>query len=122
MRATLEGVLTEPAFERMIALAGDLRRSIAHTIDTRRLPWNVVQLGCRVEYGFSPSPPRNGTTAKAAADRDLEAYLHLHLLNRGVLITPFHNMVLMSPSTTAADVAAHDRNFTAAVDELLGAD
>ena len=122
MRATLEGVLTEPAFERMIALAGDLRRSIAHTIETRRLPWNVVQLGCRVEYGFSPSPPRNGTTAKAAADRDLEAYLHLHLLNRGVLITPFHNMVLMSPSTTAADVAAHDRRFTAAVDELLGAD
>lgn len=119
IRATLEGVLTEVAFARMIPLAGELHRSIARLIESRRLPWNVVQLGCRVEYGFQPTPAPNGAVAKAAADRDLEAYLHLYLLNRGVLLTPFHNMALISPATAEADLAMHDRCFTAAVDELL---
>lgn len=119
MRATLENVLTAAAFDRMIPLAGELHRRIRAVIESRALPWNVVQLGCRVEYGFRPTPAPNGTLARAAADRELEAYLHLHLLNRGVLITPFHNMVLMSPATSMDDVAAHDRLFAAAVDELL---
>ncbi|HUY83857.1 MAG TPA: transaminase [Steroidobacteraceae bacterium] len=122
MRATLERVLTEAAFARMISLAGELQRSIRRVIESRALPWNVVQLGCRVEYGFRPTPAPNGSAAKAAADRDLESYLHLYLLNRGVLITPFHNMALMSPATTPADVALHDRLFAAAVDELIAAD
>jgi glutamate-1-semialdehyde 2,1-aminomutase len=118
MRATLEQVLTAAAFDRMITLAGELHRSIQRLIATRQLPWNVVQLGCRVEYGFRPNPARNGTEAHACADRELESYLHLYLLNRGVLITPFHNMVLMSPTTTLDDLALHDRIFTAAIDEL----
>ena len=120
IRATLEQVLTPVAFERMIALAGELRQSIEHLIDSRQLPWSVTQLGCRVEYSFLREPPPNGTLAHQGADRQLESYLHLYLLNRGVLITPFHNMVLMSPASTAADVALHDRLFTAAVDELIG--
>jgi glutamate-1-semialdehyde 2,1-aminomutase len=119
MRATLEQVLTAAAFERMIPLAGELHRSVQRLIDSRRLPWNVVQLGCRVEYGFQPEPAQNGTVAHASADRELESYLHLYLLNRGVLITPFHNMVLMSPATTLDDVYLHDRLFTAAIDELI---
>jgi glutamate-1-semialdehyde 2,1-aminomutase len=119
MRATLEQVLTATAFERMIALAGELRRSIAQLIASRRLPWNVTQLGCRVEYSFQPQPASNGTIAHQGIDRELDAFLHLYLLNRGVLITPFHNMVLVSPATTAEDIALHDRQFTAAVDELL---
>jgi glutamate-1-semialdehyde 2,1-aminomutase len=119
MRATLEHVLTAEAFEHMIALATTLARSIERLIASRRLPWNVTQLGCRVEYSFQPQPALNGTAAHAGVDRELESYLHLYLLNRGVLITPFHNMVLMSPASTVADVALHDRLFTAAIDELL---
>jgi glutamate-1-semialdehyde 2,1-aminomutase len=119
VRATLEHVLTPATFERMIALAVELRQSIERLIASRQLPWNVTQLGCRVEYSFLPQPPPNGTVAHQGADRPLESYLHLYLLNRGVLITPFHNMVLISPASTAVDVALHDRLFTAAVDELF---
>jgi glutamate-1-semialdehyde 2,1-aminomutase len=119
MRATLEQVLTVQSFEHTIALAGELRRSIERLIHSRRLPWNVVQLGCRVEYSFLPEPATNGTLAHQGSDHELDAFLHLYLLNRGVLITPFHNMVLIAPTTTAADVALHDRLFSAAVDELL---
>ncbi len=122
MRATLEQVLTAEAFDHMISLATGLRESIEQMIGTRRLPWNVTQLGCRVEYSFQPQPAANGTAAHAGLDRDLEAYLHLYLLNRGVLITPFHNMVLMSPASTAADVTLHDRLFSAAVNEILARD
>ncbi len=83
------------------------------------LPWHVTQLGCRAEYGFTAPPPRNGTEAHAATDHELERYLHLYALNRGVMITPFHNMALMSPATTAADVDRHTEVFAEAVAELL---
>jgi glutamate-1-semialdehyde 2,1-aminomutase len=119
IRATLEEVLTPAAFERMIGLAGGLRQSIERLIASRQLPWSVTQLGCRVEYSFLPEPPHNGTVAHQGADRQLESYLHLYLLNRGVLITPFHNMVLISPASTAADVALHDHLLSAGVDELF---
>ena len=121
MRATLEQVLTPASFEHTISLATELRRSIERLIQSRRLPWNVTQLGCRVEYGFLPWPPHNGTLAHQGADRELDAFLHLYLQNRGVLITPFHNMVLISPTTTMEDVALHDRLLSAAVDELFPA-
>ena len=81
--------------------------------------WSVTQLGCRAEYRFDPEPARNGTQAHAAADHELERFLHLHALNRGVLITPFHNMALMAPTTTEADVDLHTRVFGEAVAELL---
>jgi glutamate-1-semialdehyde 2,1-aminomutase len=119
MRATLAQVLTAEAFDRMISLASELCRSIERLIGSRRLPWHVTQLGCRVEYSFQPQPVTNGTAAHAGVDRELDSYLHLYLLNRGVLITPFHNMVLISPASTSADVALHDRLFAAAIDELL---
>jgi glutamate-1-semialdehyde 2,1-aminomutase len=120
MRATLEQVLTPKAFERMIALATVLRESIERLIEAEQLPWNVTQLGCRVEYSFLPQAARDGSSAHAGADRELESYLHLYLLNRGVLITPFHNMVLISPATTAADVEQHAQHFSAAIKELFG--
>jgi glutamate-1-semialdehyde 2,1-aminomutase len=119
IRATLEHVLTGPAFSRMISLAGELRASIERVISAHRLAWNVTQLGCRVEYRFQLQPAANGTLAYQGADRELETYLHLYLLNRGVLITPFHNMALVSPATTAADLALHEHHFAAAIDELL---
>jgi glutamate-1-semialdehyde 2,1-aminomutase len=120
MRATLEHVLTYDAFTVMIALADHYTAGVADFIESRRLPWNIVQVGARAEYRFCPVPPRNGGEAHAAADSALDEYLHLYLANRGVLITPFHNMALMCPATTDADVDTHTTLFAEAVDDLLG--
>ena len=92
---------------------------VAETIGAHGLPWHVTQLGCRAEYRFSPTPPKTGAEAAAAIDADLDRYMHLYALNRGVILTPFHNMALMSPATTEADVDAHGKVFRAAVQELL---
>ena len=119
MRATLGEVLTEEAFERMIPLAERWTDGVAEAIAESGLPWHVTRLGCRAEYLFGPEPPRNGTEAHAAGDFALERYMHLHALNRGVLLTPFHNMALMSPATTEADVDRHTEVFGDAVSELL---
>ena len=89
-------------------------------IARRRGPWNIVPPGARGEYPFCPRPPRSGGESKAAADPVLDEYLHLYLANRGVLITPFHNMALMCPATTSADVDGHTELFAAAADDLLG--
>ena len=64
-------------------------------------------------------PPRDGSTSAACADEELDEYLHLYLANRGVLITPFHNMALMCPDTSEQDVAMHTRLFGEAVDALV---
>jgi glutamate-1-semialdehyde 2,1-aminomutase len=120
MRATLEHVLTDAAFAHTVPLAERFAAGVEEVIGRHGLPWHVTRLGCRAEYGFTAPPPRNGTEAFAAADHELERYLHLHALNRGVMITPFHNMALMSPRTTEADVDRHTEVFAAAVGELLG--
>ena len=103
-RACLSEVLTDEAFARMTAtttrLAGQLRADIA----AAGLPWSVSQLGARVEYRFADPPPRNGTRSEAAADPELDDYLHVFAANRGVLLTPFHNMALTCPDTTESDV------------------
>jgi len=119
MRATLEHVLTDDAFAAMIALADRFTAGVGGVIESRRLPWNIVQLGARAEYRFWPRPPRSGGESNAAADEALDEYLHLYLANRGVLITPFHNMALMCPATTDADVDGHTELFAAAADDLL---
>ncbi len=120
MRATLTEVLTPRAYEHMIPLAGQFAAGVTDTISSRGLPWHVTQLGCRAEYRFQAAPPRNGTEAHAAADPELERYFHLYAMNRGVLITPFHNMALMSPVTSAAAVDRHTGVFGEAVADLLG--
>jgi glutamate-1-semialdehyde aminotransferase len=119
MRATLESVLTEEAFERMIGLGERFEDGVRGVIDSHRLPWHVTRLGCRVEYAFSPEEPRNGAEAAAAQDRELDRFLHLHALNRGILMTPFHNMALISPATTAEDVDRHTDAFGLAVEDLF---
>jgi glutamate-1-semialdehyde 2,1-aminomutase len=116
MRATLGQVLTDDAWAHTIPLAARFAAGVREAMGDR--PWNVTQLGCRAEYRFEPSPARNGTQAHAASDPKLERYLHLHALNRGVLLTPFHNMALMAPTTTAADVDRHTEIFAEAVAEL----
>ncbi|MGZ8618331.1 MAG: aspartate aminotransferase family protein [Actinomycetota bacterium] len=121
MRATLGEVLTDEAFERMIALGERFEQGVQEVIDTRGLPFHVTRLGCRVEYLFRPDRARNGTEAAAAQDDELDPFIHLYLLNRGILMTPFHNMALMSPATSAEDVDRHTEVFAQAADELIGA-
>ena len=118
VRATLGEVLTEEAFARMTALGERLADGLAAAIAAAGMPWHVTRLGARAEYRFSPRRPRNGGESAAAGDEALERFLHLHALNRGVLITPFHNMALVSPATTVADVDRHTEVFAAALEEL----
>ena len=118
MRATLEHVLTPPAFERMMALAQRFTDGVAAQIRAANLSWNVTRLGARAEYTFTANPPRNGTESYAASDFELERFLHLYALNRGVLLTPFHNMALVCPATTEADIDAHTKIFAEATHEL----
>jgi glutamate-1-semialdehyde 2,1-aminomutase len=116
MRATLEHVLTDDAFARMIALGERWADGVRESIGRHGLPWEVQRLGCRAEYWFTPTPPRNGGEAANADDHELARFTHLYALNRGILLTPFHNMALMSPATTEDDVDAHSRVF----DEMCG--
>ena len=120
VRATLEHVLTDDAFGRTIPLADRFSADVSQTIEDAAFPWHVTQLGCRAEYRFRPTPPRTGAEAAAAIDTELDRYVHVHALNRGVLLTPFHNMALMSPATTPSDVEAHSDVFAQAVEDLVG--
>jgi glutamate-1-semialdehyde 2,1-aminomutase len=119
MRATLEHVLVQEAYDRTIPLAQRWTDGVQSVIDAYALPWHVTRLGCRAEYWFSPTPPRNGAQAAAAADSDLDRYMHLAALNRGVLLTPFHNMALIAPATTDADIDRHTTVFRESVEALL---
>jgi glutamate-1-semialdehyde aminotransferase len=120
IRATLGEVMTEEAFERMIPLAERWERGVADVIASRGVPWHVTRLGARAEYHFMPDQPRNGSEQAAHGDFELERFLHLYAMNRRILMTPFHNMALMSPATTEADVERHTEVFASAVDELFG--
>jgi glutamate-1-semialdehyde 2,1-aminomutase len=120
MRATLEHVLTPAAFAHMIPLAEQFAEGVANAIAEAALPWHVTRLGCRAEYLFHPHPPRNGGEAAAAMDFELERFMHLYALNRGVLLTPFHNMALMSPVTAPEDIDQHTKVFRDAAKELVG--
>jgi glutamate-1-semialdehyde 2,1-aminomutase len=119
MRATLEHVLTDGAFAGMVDLATQFAGGVQRTIDDTGVPWSVSQLGARAEYRFVSPAPHDGTASAAAGDDELDEYFHLSLLNRGVLITPFHNMALMCPATTKADVDLHTQLFAAAVGDLV---
>jgi glutamate-1-semialdehyde 2,1-aminomutase len=119
-RATLAEVLTDEAFAGMVSVATGFADGVEALIAEYGLPWSVSQLGARVEYRFTPHPPRTGGESAAAADPELEDYLHVYLANRGVLLTPFHNMALMSPATGPADAARHHDVFRAALADLVG--
>jgi glutamate-1-semialdehyde 2,1-aminomutase len=120
MRATLEHVLTPAAFESMIALCERYVSGAEQILARTGLPWTITRLGARAEYRFCPRPPRTGAESAAAADEDLDEYLHLYLANRDVLLTPFHNMALMCPATTNADVDRLLVAFAGAASELAG--
>lgn len=119
-RATLEHVLTDDAFAHMIRLSERFEAGVRAGIAAHALPWSVSRLGARTEYRFTDPAPRTGTESAAASDEELEDFLHLYLANRGVLLTPFHNMALMCPATTEQDVDAHTSLFADALAELTG--
>ena len=119
MRATLEHVMTPAAFDQMVPLADAWADGVQAGIEAVGADWHVTRLGARAEYAFSSRPPRDGQEAHDADDFELQQYLHLYALNRGILLTPFHNMALMSPATTVADVDAHTEMFGACLKELL---
>jgi glutamate-1-semialdehyde 2,1-aminomutase len=119
MRATLEHVLTKDAFEKMIDLATYFTNGVNELFDKYELPWAINQLGTRAEYRFAKPYPKTGTAAYESADGELEDFLHLYLANRGILLTPFHNMALMCPTTTKADVDRHQEVFEEAIKLLV---
>ncbi|MGC4110674.1 MAG: transaminase [Nocardioides sp.] len=118
-RATLATSLRAEDFAVAVPLAERFTDGVASVIAEHGLPWSVQRLGCRGEYWFCP-PPRTGAEAAAAVDDELESLLHLWTLNRGVLLTPFHNMALFSPLHSADDVDRHTAAFAEAVAALVG--
>lgn len=120
IRSTLSEVLTPEVYPEMIRLATDWTTGVQDAIDTCGVGWQVTQLGCRSEYSFLPHTPRHGKEAADADDFELQQYLHLHALNRGILLTPFHNMALISPATTQDDVDRHTAAFNEALADLVG--
>jgi len=122
MRTNLEKVMTEEAYDRMTTLAERLANGIKEVIRSTGLPWHVIRLGARVEYGYSfqPRPPRNGSEAQVGEDLELDRLMHLMALNRGILLTPFHYMALVSPETTENDVDRYNEVFAECVDLLSG--
>jgi len=122
MHATLTEVLTDEAYSRMIPLGDRWADGVDSGIAAYDLPWHCNRLGARAEYSFAPRPPRSGSEAFAAGDFEVEQLVHLYALNRGILLTPFHNMALMSPATTEADVDRHTEVFHACLRELVRED
>ncbi len=120
IRATLTEVLTDEAFARMMPLGERWATGVDGLIRANDVPWHVTRLGARAEYHFMPDLPRNGSEQWAHGDTELERFLHLWAMNRGVLMTPFHNMALMSPATTAGDIDRHTTVFGEAVEALFG--
>jgi glutamate-1-semialdehyde 2,1-aminomutase len=119
IRTTLANVLTEATFARMIPLGERWTSGVQATIEEFGVPWHVSRLGCRAEYLFRTQLPRNGAEAAQGMDFELQQYMHLHALNRGILLTPFHNMALMCPATTESDVDRHTAAFREAVRSLV---
>ena len=120
IRATLGEVLTPESYPAMIDQATRWTQGVSQALEDWNVPWQVTQLGTRAEYSFLPHAPHDGGEAAHADDFELQQYLHLHALNRGILMTPFHNMALMSPATSSQDVDAHTAHFREAVESLFG--
>lgn len=119
IRAVLEHVMTDEAYSRMIASAHRLEEGVSRVIQAYGLPWHVTRIGARAEYMFSPSTPLNGGQARSGRNGPLEAFMHLFFLNRGILLTPFHNMVLVCPEVSERDIEHHNQVFEACVKRLL---
>jgi len=118
MRATLSEVLTDEAFAEMVSLCDTYTSDVQEIIAQFELPWSISQIGARAEYRFTNPAPLNGSQSAAASDDELDEFMHLYMCNRGILMTPFHNMALMCPTTTEEEVKVHSGLFAAAAAEL----
>jgi glutamate-1-semialdehyde 2,1-aminomutase len=119
MRATLENTLSKETFAHTIPLAIRFTDGVKQIIDEVHLPWVINRLGCRAEYWFCKDLPRNGGEAEAAVDPDLDRYMHLAAMNRGILMTPFHNMALIAPDVTEKDIDYHSQVFKEAIIQII---
>lgn len=120
IKATLETVLTEKAYSSMIAMAKRFEEGILSVIEEKQLPWSVIRLGSRLEYLFTQDLPKNGEEAyNAFHDNELHTYMHLAMMNEGIMITPFHNMALMCPQTAEEDVDKHTEVFRKIVERII---
>jgi glutamate-1-semialdehyde 2,1-aminomutase len=119
IRATLSKVLTPEYYERTIPLAERFTKGVQDVIDEYKLPWSITRLGNRAEYWFRSHRPKSGTEAATSADGDLDRYMHIYTINRGILMTPFHNMALIAPTTTEEDIDNHTKLFREAVETLV---
>ena len=119
IRTTLREVLTDAAFPQMIAGANRWADGVEEVFARRGVGWSVTRLGARAEYHFTPEAPRSGGEAAAAVHHEMERYLHLHALNRGIIMTPFHNMALFSPATPRSAADQHSEALDAAVATLI---
>ena len=118
IRTTLREVLTDDAFPQMIATASRWADGVMGVLTRHDIPWSVTRLGARAEYHFTPEAPRSGAEAAAEVHHEMERYLHLHALNRGIIMTPFHNMALFSPATPADAADRHTTAFDEAISAL----
>ena len=118
IKATLSHCLLPEQFEKTVELASRWADGVEKSFKKYDLKWSVQQLGCRAEYWFC-KPPKNGAQAAAASDPQLETFMHLWAINRGVLLTPFHNMALMSPFHSLQDIDAHTKVFSTALETLF---
>ena len=121
IHATLTEVATEAAYQHMLALASLLEQQLIESLKVHNMPWNISRMGARLELQFCKNPPSNAAEARAAQNDELESAIHLYLLNRGVLLTPFHNMMLVCPATTEADVSKLVQVFNDCLKELTNA-
>jgi glutamate-1-semialdehyde 2,1-aminomutase len=119
MRATLQTTLNQETYAHTIPLAIRFTDGVKEVIDEFALPWVINRLGCRAEYWFCPELPRNGGDAEAAVDAELDRYMHLAAMNRGILMTPFHNMALIAPDVTEKDIDFHTLAFREAVRRIV---
>ncbi|MEJ1934650.1 aminotransferase class III-fold pyridoxal phosphate-dependent enzyme, partial [Nostoc sp. NIES-2111] len=120
LRACLEEVMTAQAYEHMTGTAARIASGLDAAIRKARLPWHVSRVGARIEVVLRREPLRNARDARAAASHAIEAALHLAMLNRGYLMTPFHNMVLVSPALSTADADGFVQAFSEVAVELSG--
>ena len=118
MHAMLGQVITRAAYDHMLSTADHLVSQLNAVIASHTLDWHVSQSGARVELVCSVVPPRNGSEARAAMDHELESFIHLYLANRGILLAPFHNMMLVSPVTQASQVDRLAAELNSALTEL----
>ena len=120
IRCVLEEFMTDPVFEALITLAKRLERGVADVIIKHSLPWHVTRVGARVEFMCVPRPPKNGSEASQVIHKPIDEAVHRFMLNRGVVITPFHNMMLICPATTEAHVNQLLTALDSCVAELKG--